>query len=77
MRKEQLKRLQIISDAIEAQKLDLEFLAQELLQEHDDMSEKVQEGAKGEKLQGEIDSLEEAVGDLENAVNACATARDL
>lgn len=45
----------------------LGMIQEELQEQYDEMSEKVQEGEKGEELAANITAIEEAVGSLEEA----------
>lgn len=67
MNKEQKAILQDAENAVDEKVSALGDVLDELQEKFDGMSEKTQEGEKGEALQAEIDDLEEVISNLENA----------
>jgi hypothetical protein len=57
----------------------LQYVIDELQEKYDDMSEKAQEGDKGEELLMTIETLESVHGDLENGQvdSACYTLQNI
>lgn len=76
MNKELTARVHKQIDALELVRTGLDEIKADLQSDFDDLSEKSQEGAKGEAITAEIDALDNAYDSVESAVESCKEATD-
>ena len=63
----QKKELVAVAVVLDHAKTEIERIRDDSQEKYDDMSERVQEGEKGEELSGEIEALEEVMNSIEEA----------
>ena len=63
----QKKELVAVAFVLDHAKTEIERIRDDSQEKYDDMSERVQEGEKGEELSGEIEALEEVMNSIEEA----------
>lgn len=76
MNAERRKQLHKLSEILDAAKSDLESIRDDEQKTFDNMPESIQGGEKGDTVTAAIDALEEAVGDLDNALSNISTAAE-
>jgi molecular chaperone GrpE (heat shock protein) len=65
-----------IQDALRVIQEDIEAIKDQEQEKYDNLSERAQEGEKGEALSSIIDSLESALGSIEESADSAGTAMD-
>ena len=68
MNKERRKQLQSVIEALEGAKETLDVLNEEEREYYDNMPESIQNGEKGERSSECIDSLDNAISELEDVI---------
>jgi hypothetical protein len=70
MNKKRRKQVEAIYDAITEQVESLTFLMEEEQEAYDNLPESFQNGERGEAMQGCIDTLENAIGEIESGMES-------